>query len=129
MIKDAIANVLANRAAAVLSGVVADRSRTPIDSCEPHVQIHLRADGPLKMIVRPRRSNKSALASLKQTSFIIHRLGWQVGTRLVSPQTPTIRSLVCSREMRPLAFLDPSAFPSTDPVKLPTCRSNGLRGN
>jgi hypothetical protein len=27
------------------------------------------------------------------------------------PQTATIRSLVCSREMRPLAFLDPRAFP------------------
>jgi hypothetical protein len=26
------------------------------------------------------------------------------------PQTATIRSLVCSREMHPLAFLDPSAF-------------------
>jgi len=26
------------------------------------------------------------------------------------PHTATIRSLVCSREMRPLAFLDPSAL-------------------
>jgi hypothetical protein len=33
------------------------------------------------------------------------------------PHTATIRSLVCSREMRPLAFLDPSAFPGTNPLE------------
>jgi hypothetical protein len=34
------------------------------------------------------------------------------------PHTATIRSLVCSREMRPLAFLDPSAFIATNPEVL-----------
>src|SRR5277367_2647082 len=31
------------------------------------------------------------------------------------PQTATIRSLVCSCEMRPFAFLEPRAFFNTDP--------------
>jgi hypothetical protein len=35
------------------------------------------------------------------------------------PQTATIRSLVCSREMHPLAFLDPSAFIGTNLIKVP----------
>jgi hypothetical protein len=32
------------------------------------------------------------------------------------PQTATIPSLVCSREMLPVAFLDPSAFVGTNPT-------------
>jgi hypothetical protein len=35
------------------------------------------------------------------------------------PHTPTIRSLVCSSEMRPLPFLDPGAFVGTDSTKCP----------
>ena len=50
-------------------------------------------------------------------SFIIHYLGWQAGIAGRLPQTTTIRSLVCSREMHPLAFLDPRAFTGTDSRK------------
>ena len=49
------------------------------------------------------------------TSFIIRYLGWQAGIRVVWPRPATIRSLGCSRKMRPLAFLDPSAFIATNP--------------
>jgi hypothetical protein len=49
------------------------------------------------------------------TSCVIHYLDWQAGNNFGSlAHTATIRSLVCSREMRPLAFLDPSAFPGTN---------------
>jgi hypothetical protein len=45
------------------------------------------------------------------TSFIIHDLDWPAATASTRlPHTATIRSLVCTREMRPQAFLDPSAF-------------------
>jgi hypothetical protein len=47
------------------------------------------------------------------TSFIIHDPRCQaVFGRL--PQAATIRSLVCSCEMRPVAFLEPGAFIVTD---------------
>ena len=54
-------------------------------------------------------------------SFIIHYLGWQAGIRVVCPQTATIRSLVCSREMHPLAFLDPSALHRTNRARDTNC--------
>jgi hypothetical protein len=50
------------------------------------------------------------------SSFIIRYLGWQAGIRVVLAQTATIRPLGCSRKMRPLAFLDPSAFLGTNPT-------------
>jgi hypothetical protein len=49
---------------------------------------------------------------LKQTSFIIHYRGWQPAFGSFAPDSD-YRSLVCSREIRPLAFLDPRAFHGT----------------
>ena len=43
------------------------------------------------------------------TSFIIRYLGWQAGIRVAWPRQRL------SREMRPLAFLDPSAFMGSNP--------------
>src|ERR1700677_2545130 len=45
------------------------------------------------------------------TSFIVRYLDWQAGNNFGSfAHTATICSPVCSREMCPLAFLDPSGF-------------------
>jgi hypothetical protein len=55
-----------------------------------------------------------ARAMLAIASFIIYYLDWQTDNNFGSfARTATIRSPVCSREMRPLAFLDPRAFPRT----------------
>jgi hypothetical protein len=66
---------------------------------------------------------------LTLTSFIIYYLGRQAGNKFGSfAQTATIRSLVCSREMRPVAFLDPRAVPVTNLAQLPkrSADSSGL---
>jgi len=57
------------------------------------------------------------------TSFIIHDLGWQAGNKFgwFTPDSDYPLTGLLS-EMRPVAFLDPSAFPSTDLRKLPTSR-------
>jgi len=46
------------------------------------------------------------------TSFIIRYLGWQAGIRVAWPRQRL------SREMRPLAFLDPRAFVRTNLASL-----------
>jgi hypothetical protein len=57
-------------------------------------------------------------------SFIIHYLDWQAGNKFGPFATDTDYPLtgLLPREMRPVAFLDPSAFIVTYVVKLPTSR-------
>lgn len=53
----------------------------------------------------------SCFGFLEITSFIIHYLDWQAGNDLGSVAPYSDYPLTgCSREMRPLAFPDPSAF-------------------
>jgi len=64
----------------------------------------------------------SILASLREgaakgmiTSFIIRYLGWQAAIRVVWPRQRLSAHWVAPCKMRPLAFLDPSAFHRTEP--------------
>lgn len=70
--------------------------------------------------------NLLRLRLLAIASFIIHYLGLQGGQQIRSfTQDSDYPSLVCSREMRPVAFLDPSAFVGTNLEALfPDCQSS-----
>src|SRR5580700_6718473 len=63
------------------------------------------------------------------TSFIIHDLGWQAGNKFgwFTPDSDYPLTGLLS-EMRPVAFLAPSALPSTDLRKLPTPRLRARGG-
>jgi hypothetical protein len=62
-------------------------------------------------VMRPKKFCELAIARVVGDSVLYHSLSGLVsGHSGRLAQTATIRPLGCSRKMRPLAFLDPSAF-------------------
>jgi hypothetical protein len=97
------------------------KTKSPRTPCREPIPVQKSRSGkcrhPRSLVAGRRR-----IANDNVLSFTI----W-VGKRATNsgrlPQTATIRSLVCPREMRPVAFLDPSAFIGPESYSL-ICRSS-----